>query len=349
MRAKKNILFIHGRAPLRINDIGGWTDTWFARQGRVQNLAIGPPIEVQIKARPLTHKKRKRVRIIAENYKQIFSFDPDKPSPSPHPLLQQAVNLASVPKDLELDISLYSPVPPGMSTGTSASVCVALIGSLLYLRNQEVSPAELASLAHQVETERLKQQCGVQDQICAAFGGPLYIDINPYPESRVEKLNLDPQIWAELERRLSLIYLGQPHLSTNLHEKIIHRLESGEASFRPLRKMAALADKAKQALLRGDLRAYGEIMIENNECQRQLGKDLISPKAEKVISLAKKFKASGWKVNGAGGEGGSITILGSPDDQERRKMLAAIANLGSGIKPLPLYLSSEGFRAWKID
>lgn len=348
MKTKKNYFLIHGRAPLRINDIGGWTDTWFARRGRVQNLAIGPPVEVQIKARPLNGKKKKRVRIIAENYKETFSFDPDRPSWSPHPLLQQAVNLAEVPKDLEVEIFLYSPVPPGISTGTSASVCVALIGSLLFLRHQLVSPEELASLAHRVETERLKQQCGVQDQICAAFGGPLYIEIDPYPKSQVEKLVLDPQIWAELERRLSLIYLGQPHLSTSLHEKIIQRLERGEASFRPLRSMAALASKAKTALERGDLTAYGEIMIENNEWQRQLGKELISPQAERVIALAKKFKASGWKVNGAGGEGGSLTILGSPDDQQRRKMLEAIANLGGGIRPLPLYLSSEGFKAWRI-
>ncbi|MCX7972913.1 MAG: GHMP kinase [Candidatus Aminicenantes bacterium] len=345
-KAKINRL-IHGQAPLRINDIGGWTDTWFARQGRVQNLAIGPPVEVQIKGWSLAKEKRKRVRIIAENYKQSFSFDPDNPSSGPHPLLQQAVNLVGVPADLELEISLFSPVPPGMSTGTSASVCVALIGSLLYLQNKSVDPNELASLAHQVETQRLKQQCGIQDQLCATFGGPLFIEINQYPKNQVTKLAIKPELWAELERRLVLIYLGKPHLSTSLHETIIRRLETGEASFRPLIKMAALAERAKVALERGDLTAYGQIMIENNEWQRQLGAELISRQADQVISLAKKFKASGWKVNGAGGEGGSLTILASPDDCWRRKMIEAIGNLGGGIRFLPLYLTSEGFKVWE--
>jgi D-glycero-alpha-D-manno-heptose-7-phosphate kinase len=346
LKERKTFQLIHGRAPLRINDIGGWTDTWFARQGRVQNLAVGPPVEVQVRVWPNSKGIKRRVRIIAENYGHSFSFDPEKPSPQPHPLLQQAVNLAGVPQELRLEIAIFSPVPPGMSTGTSASVCVALIGTLLYLQGKSIKPKRLASLAHRVETERLKQQCGIQDQLCAAYGGPLFIQMDRYPESRVIKLRLKPEVKAELERCLLLICLGKPHLSTRLHEKIIQRLEKGEASSLPLRKMAGLAEKAWQALERGDLAAYGEIMIENNEWQRRLGADLVSAQAEEVISLARRFGARGWKVNGAGGEGGSLTILASADDNLRRKMIEAIATLGGGIRPLPIYLSSEGFFAW---
>ncbi len=347
MREKGFYSLFHGRAPLRINDIGGWTDTWFARRGKVQNLAIGPPIEVQIKLGANPEKRRKRVRIIAENYGDNFSFDPDHPSSEPHALLQQAVNLAGVPPESKLEITLFSPFPPGMSAGTSAAVCVALIGTLLYLQGRSIDRHKLAYMAHKVETERLKQQCGLQDQLCAAFGGPLFIEIDKYPESRVTKIKVKPEIKAELERRLVLVYLGNPHLSTRLHEKIINRLETGEASHLPLRKMAFLAEKAKEALEKGDLASYGEIMIENNEWQRRLGADLISAQAEEVISVAERFGAWGWKVNGAGGEGGSLTLLASPDDNKRRKMIEAIIRLGSGIKPLPLYLSSQGFVAWQ--
>lgn len=347
MTEKKSFTLFHGRAPLRINDIGGWTDTWFARRGKVQNLAIGPPVEIQIKVWANSEKIKKRVRIWAENYGDYFAFDPDNPSSEPHPLLQQAVNLAGVSPKLKLEITIFSPIPPGMSAGTSASVCVALIGTLLYIQGRLIKPNKLASLAHLVETERLKQQCGIQDQLCAAYGGPLFIEINKYPESKVTKIKLRPEIKAELERRLVLIYLGKPHLSTQLHETIIRRLERGEASHFPLRKMAFLAEKAKESLEKGDLALYGEIMVENNEWQRKLGADLISPQAEEVISVAKRFGAWGWKVNGAGGEGGSLTILASPDDNKRRKMVEAIINLGRGIKPMPLYLFPQGFVAWQ--
>lgn len=347
MIKKSPFSLFHGLAPLRINDIGGWTDTWFARRGKVQNLAIGPPVEVQIKLWANSEKIKKRVRILAENYGDYFSFDPDNPSSEPHPLLQQAVNLAGVPPGLKLEITIFSPIPPGMSTGTSASVCVALMGTLLYIQGRLIKPDKLASLAHQVETRRLNQQCGIQDQLCAAFGGPLFIEMDKYPESKVTKIKLRPEIKAELERRLVLVYLGKPHLSTKLHETIIRRLETGEASQLPLKKMAFLAEKAKESLEKGHLALYGEIMVENNEWQRRLGADLISSEAEEVISVAKRFGAWGWKVNGAGGEGGSLTILASPDDIKRRKMIEAIINLGGGIKPMPLYLFTLGFVAWQ--
>ena len=39
---------IHAIAPIRINDIGGWTDTWFAQRGKVLNMAVFPLVEVRI-------------------------------------------------------------------------------------------------------------------------------------------------------------------------------------------------------------------------------------------------------------------------------------------------------------
>ena len=49
--------------------------------------------------------------------------------------------------------------------------------------------------------------------------------------------------------------------------------------------------------------------MENTEAQRQLHPKLISEEAQRVIEIAHEHGALGWKVNGAGGEGGSVTIL----------------------------------------
>jgi D-glycero-alpha-D-manno-heptose-7-phosphate kinase len=89
-------------------------------------------------------------------------------------------------------------------------------------------------------------------------------------------------------------------------------------------------------------------MVENNECQRGLYRELVSPGADAVAAVAKKYKASGWKVNGAGGRGGSMTILANRDDGLKRTMLQAITALGKGIRPLPASLSSSGLEAWEV-
>ena len=43
---------INAVAPTRICDVGGWTDTRFARSGAVFNIAIYPYVEVQIHSSP---------------------------------------------------------------------------------------------------------------------------------------------------------------------------------------------------------------------------------------------------------------------------------------------------------
>lgn len=346
---KRFLKIIHAKAPLRINDIGGWTDTWFAKQGKVLNLAVSPGVEVQISVYENKEKKEERVSIFAENYGERFTFNPDFPSRQEHPLLQFAV--ASVPfaKEMELEINLFSPVPAGISTGTSASVCVALLGALLHLTGKEYSPPEVASLAHRVETEKLGEQSGIQDQISAACGGICFIDMYEYPHSRIQKLSIHMDTRNELERRICLIYLGKPHRSSSIHERVIALLEKGESRFDHLERLRALAIQAKEVLEKGDLESYGEVMILNNETQRSLCKELISREADEVIELAKHYGAAGWKVNGAGGEGGSLTILAASDDGLRRAMLREIEKLEKGIRPLPVALSPSGLEVWECE
>ncbi len=338
---------IHSRAPLRINDIGGWTDTWFAGQGRVLNMAVAPPVEVQVKAFENKEKRKKRVLVHTENYAESFWVHPEKPSVSPHPFLQHIISRLPPPDHLKLEVNLFSPVPAGISTGTSAAVCVALFGALSFLRSPKISLAEIVRLAHRVETEDLKQQSGIQDQICAAHGGICFIKMHRYPHARVEKIVLGSSVLEELGRRLCLVYLGRPHLSSVLHELIIARLEGKGPEWQTLDEMRRLAVQARATLLAGDLESFGRVMTENNECQRGLYSGLVSPEADAVIDVARRYRASGWKVNGAGGHGGSMTILASRDDALKRKMTREILTLGRGIRPLSASLSSSGLEAWE--
>jgi D-glycero-alpha-D-manno-heptose-7-phosphate kinase len=347
-RMERYARLVHARSPLRVNDIGGWTDTWFAEEGWVLNLAIAPPVEVQIKAFENKENRKKRVLVHTENYGESFWVNPEKPSRSPHPFLQHIIARIPLPEHLKLEINLFSPVPAGISTGTSASVCVALLGALSFLKEKSLALKEIVSLAHRVETEDLKQQSGVQDQICAAYGGVCFIHMYRYPRARVEKMLLEPRVWEELDRRLCLIYLGKPHLSSAIHEQVITRLEKKGLEWQTLERMKQLPLTAKAHLLDGDLESYGEVMVENNECQRSLFGGLVSKEADAVIAVAKKHKAPGWKVNGAGGKGGSLVILANKDDGLKRRMLQEIVALGKGIRPLSASLSSTGLEAWEV-
>jgi len=333
---------VHSTAPIRINDIGGWTDTWFSKEGKVLNTAVFPLVEVRINALKNREKIDQRVLVRLENYGEAFWIIPEKPAYDHHPLIQGAFNSIIIPKDIMLQVTLYSHVPAGSSTGTSASVCVALLGALDYLAQSNHTVYEIAYLAHRVETEKLKLQSGIQDQLAAAFGGICYVDMYAYPEAKVTKVELDDELWKELDERLSLIYLGQSHSSSAIHEEVIAFLEAKGSQYSIIKQLRALAEKAKGALLERDLDSFGEIMIQNNECQRALHEGLISEEADSVINIAKKYKALGWKVNGAGGKGGSLTVLGSQDETLRNQMLGEINSMGRGIKSIPIALALSG-------
>jgi D-glycero-alpha-D-manno-heptose-7-phosphate kinase len=333
---------IHAIAPIRINDIGGWTDTWFSKQGKVLNTAVFPLVEVRIKTLENREKMDQRVLVRLENYGEAFWIIPEKPAYDHHPLIQGAFNSIVIPKDIMLQVTVYSHVPAGSSTGTSASVCVALLGALDYLAETNHTVYEIAYLAHRVETEKLKLQSGIQDQLAAAYGGICYVDMYAYPEAKVTKVELDDKLRKELEDRLSLIYLGQSHSSSAIHEEVIAFLEAKGSQYSIIKQLRALAEQAKGALIEKDLDSFGDIMIQNNECQRALHEGLISEKADSVINIAKKYKAMGWKVNGAGGKGGSLTVLGSRDVTLRNQMQGEMNSMGRGIRSIPISLTLSG-------
>ena len=332
-------------APTRICDNGGWTDTWFAEYGSIFNIAVSPYCEVQLCVFPRSDD-RPRIVINAENYGDRYSRELGQPWQK-HPLIEATLEMLPPPSDIALEISLFSTMPPGASTGTSAAITVALLGALDRLTEGQLSKAEIALLAQQVETVKLGGQCGVQDQLAAAYGGISLIDMHAYPQATVQTLQLSPTILLELEQRLSLIYLGVSHSSTAVHEKVIRHLEDSGPQAREIEALRQTAKPAADALERGDIVGFGRTLIQNTEYQRDLHPALISPAAQSIIDIAQAHGALGWKVNGAGGDGGSVAILGAARADVRRSMLREILAESALFAKIPVTLSPRGLTVWE--
>jgi len=351
--------WINAVAPIRICDIGGWTDTWFAKYGSVFNIAIYPYVEVQIGIID-DPKETEKIHINVENYGEKYTFTPERkikgcfgetisyrPPHSEfgkHPLIEATLDYIHFPKDKGLNINIYSDAPPGASTGTSAAVSVALVGALGKLVKGCLTAHEVAMLAYVIETERLHLQCGVQDQLASAYGGANYINIMDFPNSIVSPVNVVDSVWWEFEQRLCLVYIGKPHKSSEIHNVVIESLGKNAASDNRINALRILAKEAKDAFGEGNFVEFGRIMNENTEVQRSLHPSLVCEKTDEIIEMANRYGAIGHKVNGAGGDGGSITLLFGEDRSEKRKFLDEINR--KNIKHLPIYLSRKGLRVW---
>jgi len=335
---------INAVAPIRICDNGGWTDTWFAGYGKIFNIGVYPYAEVQVE---VVEGDRGRVTIHAENYGEKYTPQPDLPGWDRHPLLEAAIAIMGIPPDQSLQITVFSEAPSGASTGTSAAVTVALIGALDRLTPGRLTPHEVALMAQRVETELLGQQCGIQDQLCSAYGGINYIEMFNYPHASVSQIQVSNDIWWELERRLVLIYLGKSHSSSQVHEKVIRELENAGPDCPPLNDLRQTAEMSRDAVYAGDFAALGRAMRQNTEAQGRLNPALISQDATRIIDIAREHGALGWKVNGAGGEGGSVTLLCGDSSSVKRTLIREIEQENRLFKNIPLYLSRYGLRVWE--
>ena len=144
-----------------------------------------------------------------------------------------------------------------------------------------------------------------------------------------------------VESRLSVIFLGRTHHSSSVHEEVIRGLLEGGSKDRlePLRREAVAG---RDALLAGDLAAFGAAMVRNTDAQADLHATLVSETARQIFDVAKHYGAIGWKVNGAGGDGGSVTILSDGDRFAQRAMLEEIKSMGGGIREIGIRLNESG-------
>lgn len=329
-------MIVKATAPARILDFGGWTDTWFAEHGCVLNFAVDLYSKVIVVPR-----ERPGASIVALDYGE--RVDIGAPGEilydGKHDLLKAALNYTKVDG---VDISVYSDVPPGCGTGSSAAVSVALIGALSVLADMYLTPHEVASLAHRLETEELGIQSGVQDQIASAHGGIGFHTITSYPQVSSSPVRLARGLCQELESRLVVAYTGQAHLSGEVHEKVIADYEAGvERTRKAMDTLRQTPVWAKSALMRGDFVELGEIMHLNTRAQKDLHPGITTESIEDLERISREAGALGFKINGAGG-GGSVTILAGADNT--RNIEVAVRNAGYMV--LPCRLDFGGLKIW---
>lgn len=313
-------------APVRVCDLGGWTDTWFGSPGQVCHLAVGPGVTVAARRLP-RGAGEPLVTLVAPSVGADLRFgfatvdggtDWQRPTPTQHRLLELAVGSvlesAEVGPAEAFHIEISSGVPAGAALGTSASVLVALIAAMRTLVSGDPGgPASLAEAAHQVETERAKREAGVQDQWAAAMGGGGLLSIGPYPTVRHRRLSIDDDTISALGERLVTVVFGA-HDSSAVHAEVINALvgcggEAHERARAALRTLSTLASQGAASLEAGDLDGWASLLTDSTEVQGVLHPGLVGSAHRRAIEVGRSLGATGWKVNGAGGSGGSLTLL----------------------------------------
>ena len=236
------------------------------------------------------------------------------------------------------DLALASAVPAGSGLGASSAMAVGLVRALAAQGGRELSAAEVAEAASQIEIERLGQPIGRQDQYASAFGGLNVITFNA-EGVRVTPLGLDREVAAALSERLLLFWTGQARESASILRQ--QQADSGgrAAVIESLHRIKALAGEMYELLLAADLDGFGRLLDRGWQEKRRLSERISSPAIDGWYAAARQAGALGGKVAGAGG-GGFLLLYCPP---ERQTCLRAAMGR-CGLRELTFDFDYEGAR-----
>lgn len=347
-----------GRAPVRIDFFGGWTDLPLFTElvpGRVLNASI------TLYTYATVSSARGLLSIVSEyGYRvkktdaaagiSMYSEDLD--------IFNEAESIADIEYDGTLDlvkaackrmninaepgilITTRTEAPPGSGLGTSASLGVAVVGALArYFIRPPAELDDIADLAYRLESEELGLLTGTQDQYAAAWGNMNLL------KCEGERVVLNPvrpgiALGAELETRCVLVYTGQSRLSSDVHRHVRKAFADG-TNHDAICELAKLPERAMDLLGNGDLDGFGSLLNVNWELQKQLHESVTNPDIDRWFDVAYRNGAIGGKACGAGGGGCLLFFAKRGQGHTLRKALK-----DAGLEILRFQIGTHGLDTW---
>ncbi|MDO9512096.1 MAG: dehydrogenase [Bacteroidales bacterium] len=234
--------------------------------------------------------------------------------------------------------------PPGSGLGTSSTLVVAILGAYTELLKLPLGEYDIASLAYEIERKDLNMAGGKQDQYAATFGGVNFMEFTSNEKVIVNPLRIRQRNLDELSHNLLLYYTETSRLSSSIIENQTKNVNSGnEESIHAMHKLKEQAIMMKEALLRGDLDAIGQILDFGWKHKKNMANGISNPFIDDIYETALKAGASGGKISGAGG-GGFMTFY-CPGNN-RYNVEIALQKFGGSVRNYEF--TPHGLATWSV-
>ncbi|MFL5516845.1 MAG: hypothetical protein ACJ8DJ_11855 [Gemmatimonadales bacterium] len=324
---------VRAAAPVRLDFAGGWTDVppYSAREGGVVVSAA-----IQLYAHAEVRPGGSCYRLVAQDLGEEIEVADASMIPLRGSLPLLGAGLRMLPPG-PCTLTTRSDAPPGSGLGSSGALDVALVAALSHTLGQLPDRRRIADLACHLEAVEAAIPGGRQDQFAAAFGGFLRLEFRD-PAVSVERLALNADVAAELERRMLLCYTGASRFSGTTIDRVMQAYERGDPAIAgALHGLRAVGERMPEALLAGDLFRIGALLSENWRHQQALDPAMCTPLMSRLEQAMSEAGALGGKAAGSGAGGSMFFLLGREDT---RPALEAARALGMTL--LPLRWAQEG-------
>jgi len=252
-----------------------------------------------------------------------------------HTLAREALKYFGVTSGIEI-VSIAD-IPAGTGLGSSSSYLVGLLNALHTLLQDQATPQKLAEEACRIELEVLGKPIGKQDQYMAAFGGLTTLDIDPEGNVSVKRLDLDVDLVESLEHNILMFYTHEMRDATTILKKQDEAARTKDRTVvRILREIKDIGLEISDAISKGNLRRFGELLDVHWQSKKRLSEGISNPQIDAWYELAKQNGAVGGKISGAGG-GGFLMLYCEENKARLREVMRA-----AGLRELKFRFDFEG-------
>ncbi len=343
-RGIKTDEIVWGRAPVRLDLAGGWTDTppyTLEHGGSVVNVAANlngqPPIQAFARLCDQPRIKLSSIDLgITETITTLDELGAYRDPEGEFSIARAALALCGFqpgnevwngPDNLEemleafgggIELTTLCAVPKGSGLGTSSILGAVLLATVRRLLGSEPTDRELF---HQVLVleQMLTTGGGWQDQIGGVIGGVKLISTDPGMEPDPEIRWLHPEILCPStnERRTLLYYTGVTRLAKNILQQVVGRYLDREPEYlRCMEQLAAECSHVREALERRDAAQLGATLDRVWETNKRLDPNSTNARVEEIMDRVSEYVA-GAKLLGAGG--GGFMLMVCPDEEAARR------------------------------
>jgi len=330
------------RTPFRLPLGGGGTDlpSYYKRyEGFIVTAAINKYMFINLNEPAIVDK-------IKINYSKTEIVRLNEVDKIQHEIVRESLNYLEIKRPIE--ISSMADLSAGTGMGSSSSYTVGLLRALNAMLRRYITVQELAEEACKIEIDLIGKPIGKQDQYAAAFGGIVQLEIDEIGNVKVTPLQLDHEIIYELENRLMMFYtnierdaneiLGEQSSKIKIEAGKGGRGEAGTGragdlekggrgedekinTVEAMHKIKAIGYEVKDALLKGDVCAFGKLLHEHWLTKKQVSTKMSNSDIDAWYELAMANGAMGGKVMGAGGGGFMIFCVEEGKRRHLRKTL----------------------------
>jgi D-glycero-alpha-D-manno-heptose-7-phosphate kinase len=339
----------NARAPLRIGLAGGGTDV-SPYTDEFGGLVINATIDlfahvslIRSTSSGVTIFTNNTIPYVIEDVHTVNPVDCPPPFDLYAGALKWFANRYGYTNLNGITISSSVDVPLGSGLGTSSTLMVALVGVLLELRNEKLSPSEIAAIAYEIERIQLGHAGGRQDQYAASFGGLNAMHFLSDTSSKIESIVCDKNFLKTLESRLILYYTAHDRFSSVIIKEQMERASRKEAE--PLSAMHQLkmqAEKMKSAFLNKDFHAIARLLDSGFQEKKRMATGISTPVIEEIYKAARHAGAIAGKISGAGG--GGFMVFYS-EEEHKAAVTESLCTFGGKI--FPFSFTEKGLESWK--